>query len=207
MRIQARLIARKIARGKPADLEIAGQQLEALQGEIDRLEKLAVASLSFGRPPAAQPETIHLPDFLKQLIELIAPECESRGISTALRVSKSAQTAVVHMDRSQLEQVLLNLTRNANHAMQEGGALRITLRNQGNRCVAVGIIDSGCGIPHERLATIFEPFFSTRPDGNGLGLAIARQIVESSGGYLRVESEENRGSCFEVVLPLTTCDP
>jgi len=202
MRVQATVIQRKISKGKPADLELASEQLAAFQNEITRLEKLADAFLAYGRPPEAKPEEIHVKDFVRSLIELLEPECKTRNVDLVLQVSKSAQDAVIFMDRSQLEQVLLNLTRNANKAMENGGVLTIVLCKRGVKNIGIGVVDTGCGIAHDKMSTVFEPFFSTRHDGSGLGLAIARQIVEAAGGYIRVESELDRGSCFEVVLPL-----
>lgn len=202
MRVQTSVIARKLARGAPTDHKVANEQLAALQEEIVRLDKLAQAFLAYGRPPDGEPERIHLPDFLARLVELLAPECESRNIKPVLHVGKAGQTATVWMDRSQLEQVLLNLIRNANNAMEDGGVLTLTLRKLGSKSVGIGIHDTGCGIAHDKMATIFDPFYSNRPGGTGLGLPIARQIIEAAGGYIRLESEVNRGSCFEVVLCL-----
>lgn len=204
MRLQATVVARKLAKGDAADMEVAGQQLAALQGEIDRLEKLAESFLTYGRPPDGAPERIRLSEFLAGLEQMLAPECESRNVELTVSVSPASRDANVFMDRSQLEQVLLNLTRNANDAMEQGGTLGIRLRKRGGTRAAISLVDTGCGIPHEKMATIFEPFFSTRGNGSGLGLPIARQIIEAAGGYIRVKSEVNKGSHFEVILPLAS---
>jgi signal transduction histidine kinase len=108
------------------------------------------------------------------------------------------------MDRGKLRQVLLNLAENARHAMSEGGTLTLGLTHDPNGPLRFTVRDTGCGIPRDSLKNIFDAFFSTKDDGNGLGLSIVRQIVESSGGTISVQSEIDRGTCFTVCFPPTT---
>ena len=115
----------------------------------------------------------------------------------------------VAMDREQMKQVLLNLILNALQAMPQGGKLRIQTSLQApgrdtktNRAVEIRVQDTGEGIPAEIQNKIFEPFFSTKEEGIGLGLSVAQRIVEEHEGIIRVESAEGRGTEFCITLPL-----
>lgn len=202
MRLQAAVIEKKLAKGEAKDLEVARQQLEALRGEIARLEKLVESFLVYGRPPKPEPERIELPRFLEDLVEFVKRDGQAHGINVSLNVNGDASASRVYMDRAQLEQVLLNLIKNANRAMERGGDLTLEIRAYGDERVGITVADNGVGIPPENLESIFDPFVSTRSDGSGLGLPITRQIVEAAGGCIRVESEVGRGSRFEILLPM-----
>jgi signal transduction histidine kinase len=108
----------------------------------------------------------------------------------------------VRADRAKLRQVLLNLLTNARDAMSSPGGVRVRLRAEGQNHACIQIEDTGCGIPQEGLAEIFLPFNSCSGSGAGLGLAIAKRIVDTAGGTIRVRSQVGKGSCFDVVLPL-----
>ncbi len=106
-------------------------------------------------------------------------------------------------DESQLRQVFLNLIRNGLDAMPEGGCLQIrAFANPAAGTVVVEVEDRGPGIPPEHLGRIFDPFFSTKEGGTGLGLAVSYGIVRSHGGHIDVESEPGRGTRMRVVLPV-----
>jgi len=113
------------------------------------------------------------------------------------------------MDREQMKQVFLNLLLNAIQAMERGGNLRVATRwkpapsGNGGRSVAeIAVQDTGPGMAEDIRSRIFEPFFSTKEEGIGLGLPIAQRIVEEHGGQIRVESRVGEGTAFVVVLPL-----
>jgi signal transduction histidine kinase len=139
------------------------------------------------------------------VVEFVRHDGSVNGINVTLTMDdESSPPPVVHMDPAHLEQVLLNLVKNAHRAMPEGGTMTIGLSNHEAGRVCIAVADTGCGIAPEHLERIFEPFYSTRPGGSGLGLAITRQIVEAAGGCIRVESRIGQGSRFEVLLP--RCD-
>ena len=121
----------------------------------------------------------------------------------------------VHVDPAQLEQVISNLTLNADEAMPHGGTLRVTARNRvvsesdvvdtkAGEYVELLLEDEGCGVPADNLQRIFEPYFSTKPNGTGLGLATCYSIVSRHQGLLTVESTEGQGTVFSVLLPAAT---
>jgi len=108
----------------------------------------------------------------------------------------------VSVDVAQMEQVFSNIISNAIQAMPDGGELKITT-NQADRSVAVGFKDTGCGIPREDLDKVFEPLFSTKATGVGLGLTTCQSIIEGHRGKIEVESEVNKGTTFTIKLLLT----
>ncbi|HXZ43808.1 MAG TPA: ATP-binding protein, partial [archaeon] len=107
----------------------------------------------------------------------------------------------VLVDADQVGQVLLNLVVNATEAMAEGGTLTIRTRSTGDAVVA-SFTDTGVGIPPENLEKIFQPLFTTKTKGIGLGLAVSRRLIETNGGTLTVESHIGEGSTFTVSIPL-----
>jgi signal transduction histidine kinase len=114
--------------------------------------------------------------------------------------------AAVHGVQADLDQLLLNLLTNSRDAMPHGGKLSVRARRQGDS-VELVVEDTGCGIPPEHLAKIQEPFFSTKPDGNGLGLAICRSIVWQMRGTLDLRSTPGKGTTVAVVLPTYKSGP
>jgi signal transduction histidine kinase len=110
------------------------------------------------------------------------------------------------VDPLQIEQVLANLVSNACQAMPQGGRLTLSARAE-EGWVQLSVADTGCGIPPENLEKIFEPLFTTRARGIGLGLAVSRNLVEVNGGSIQVESTEGQGSTLTVTLPTREAKP
>jgi PAS domain S-box-containing protein len=153
------------------------------------------------------------------LDRFVADTAEMALTGSPVRLDFSAQEGlrVVMCDQRQIEQVLQNLVSNASHAMPRGGVLTVRCRNIGaeearayplerGEYVAISIRDEGTGIPRENLGRIFDPFFSTKEGGMGLGLATAYSIAKKHGGLIRVESELGRGSEFTVFLPVASAE-
>lgn len=129
-----------------------------------------------------------------------------RGVRLSVEVPD--QTLWVGLDAVQLQQVILNLVLNASQAAREDGTVRVELSEHANpqlRSARLRVVDDGCGIPDAVRPRIFDPYFSTKPsgEGTGLGLSIVYGMVNAAGGDIQVESAVGRGSCFDVVLPLT----
>jgi len=108
------------------------------------------------------------------------------------------------VDPWQIEQVLVNLVTNAYQAMAEGGRLTIVADLIEGDSIRIRVSDTGCGIPEENMGKVFEPLFTTRTRGIGLGLALSRNLVEANGGRIEVESEVGKGSTFTVWLPVAS---
>src|SRR5262249_46644778 len=134
---------------------------------------------------------------------LLAPEARRLGVSIDLEVS--AAPLVVLGTRIQIEQVMLNLVRNAFDAMREQPVAerRVAIRaaSAGEGGVTIAVRDAGSGLSDEVAQQVFEPFFTTKPDGMGMGLAISQSIVEAHGGRIHATPNETRGTTFWVKLP------
>ena len=115
----------------------------------------------------------------------------------------------VHVDADKLRQVILNILRNSLEAVAEGGRIRVCLTQadtpSGPR-LRTEISDNGRGIPAKDWENVFEPFYTTKASGIGLGLAIARKILEQHDGTIRVSAQEDWGSCFEILLPIANTE-
>lgn len=173
--------------------------------EINRLERIVKDFLRFARPSEPALATIALAPVLREVQGLLKGQLERAGIQLLVELGSPA---FVQADAQQVKQVLINLIQNAADAIGRQGQVKLLLRRDtaeldgSTRSVAiVSVIDNGCGIPPAIEARLFDPFFTTKEGGTGLGLAIAARIVEKHGGMLRYETEEGRGTTFEIVLP------
>ncbi len=183
------------------------KDLKVIEAEIERVNKIIRQFLDFARPRPPFLETADARKLIEETLALVGYEIESQGVELAREDERDLPP--VSMDREQMKQVLLNLILNALQAMPGGGKLRIqTLllapgkgRGTGG-AVEIRVQDTGEGIPAEIQNKIFEPFFSTKEEGIGLGLSVAQRIVEEHQGKIRVESGEGRGTLFSITLPL-----
>ncbi len=166
--------------------------------EVSRLNRIVEQFLTLARFPGPHPVAGRIEELLGETAAFVEGELAARGV----RLEREIQPGPVFpFDPGQLRQVLLNLLRNAAESMDSGG--RITLAGAPAGAVyRIAVADGGPGIPETARARLFEPFFSTKPGGMGLGLAIVQRIVSEHGGAVRVESAPGRGSCFTVELPL-----
>jgi signal transduction histidine kinase len=173
--------------------------VELMQGEVRRLNAIVEQFIALARPLPLKPAPVEPDELLRELAALVEGEARQAGV--ALRLVLPAALPTLVADRDHLKQVLLNLARNAVQAMAQGGTL--TLSAEAARgSVAIAVADTGPGIAPAALPRVFDPYFTTKPGGLGLGLTIARRIVEAHGGALTAESEPGRGSVFRVSLPL-----
>jgi two-component system, NtrC family, sensor histidine kinase HydH len=166
--------------------------------EVDRLNQVVTNFLKFAKPAPVGKKSYDLNQLLAELVEFTAAECQRNRVAVSLTPAELPHVAV---DSDQLKQVFLNLILNAVQAMPAGGTLQIRTIQRDDSIVTV-FSDSGPGIPPMILPKIFNPFFTTRQTGNGLGLAISQRIVQAHGGQIEVDSGE-RGTTFRVLLPLT----
>jgi signal transduction histidine kinase len=171
--------------------------------EIDRLTSVVSALLAFARPLRLDPRPVAVDELFDGALLLAGPELARQAVHVA-RPEKSAAPLRVQADEDLLRQVLVGLLVNAIEAAGSRGEIQLDARVR-DGAVEIDVADSGPGVPAELATRIFEPFFTTRPRGTGLGLPIARQIVEAHGGKLEVGARRGggRGACFTVRLPAT----
>ncbi len=165
--------------------------------EIDRLTELTDEYLRFARLPRPEVQKIDLPAFLRGMTSFLKHDFAASDIDVQLEVDSGAVDAWA--DPDQLRQALLNLVRNAKEAMPRGGTLTLGCRRDGD-AVIINVKDEGVGIPQDAVDRIFDPFYSTKVTGTGLGLALTHQIVQEHGGRLKVQSQPGEGTEFEITL-------
>ena len=184
---------------KPSNLEI----VDELLAQIARLENLVRDLLTFARPSAIAVQGFDLHDMLDRLLKMYKDEAEAAKI-TINRVYGPG-TGRISADPQQMEQVFFNLIHNAIQAMEEGGTL--TVATQATRAATViSFRDTGKGVPADDLGRIFQPFFTTKHRGSGLGLPIVKKIIEAHGGFIEVDSTQGEGTAATISLPCTEED-
>lgn len=173
--------------------------VELMQAEVRRLNGIVEEFITLARPLPLAPKAFAVDELLHEMAALTEGDARAAGI--AVRVETAAGLPPLVGDRDRLKQVLLNLALNGVQAMTAGGSLTLGAHARG-RAVSLTVADTGPGIAPEVLPRIFDPYFSTRRDGLGLGLTIVRRIVEAHGGTIEVDSAAGRGTRFTVTLPL-----
>ena len=180
------------------DLRRFQQYLDVAKGEINRLDYIVTQFLQAIRPAPLQLKVTSLNAVVEKTLELLQPELDNRGLSVQTRLAR--QLTATPIDPTQMQQVLVNLVKNAMHAMTKGGTLTLQT-GEGADGVWVSVADTGGGIPQEQINRIFEPFFTTKKKGSGLGLMIVQRIVRAHDGRIELESHVGRGTTFRVWLP------
>jgi two-component system, sporulation sensor kinase E len=186
----------------PAAQDMVGKldnYLAVARGEINRLDYIITQFLQAIRPsqPQLQPGSVNA--VVLKTLELLQPELDNRGVHVNTRLAR--QLPMSPIDAAQIQQVLVNLIKNAMQAMTKGGTLSLQT-GESNDGVVVTISDTGGGIPQEQINHIFEPFYTTKKKGTGLGLMIVQRIVRAHGGRIELESQVGRGTTFRIWLPL-----
>ena len=176
------------------------QFVKIVTKEVERINRIVQSLSDFAKPLPLRIETLDVQGVLRELITLLSNECLKRQITVEQTYEPDA--ILLPADATQLKQAFLNLCLNALEAMERhGGTLSVQCRYQEGDAV-IRIADTGIGIAKEHLAYLFDPFYTTKPGGMGLGLAVVKQVVEQHFGSITVESEPGRGSVFEMRLPL-----
>jgi signal transduction histidine kinase len=197
------LVQSAIERGEPAGLQ--GRSLAVLAEEIGRLEGSIRAFLDFARPPALEARSFDLVPILEGKLELVSARAKQKAVTLVREFPEGPLR--LEADAGQVRQVLLNLLLNALDAAPAGGTVRVRADREpagpgeAGGWVVVEVADSGPGLPAGRGAAIFEPFFSTKETGLGLGLSISKRIVEAHGGRITAANRPEGGAAFTVRLP------
>jgi signal transduction histidine kinase len=182
----------------------AVQLVAAISREVDRLNGVAEEYLRFARLPRPQLARQDLSEILASLLDFLGPELQAARIE--VRRDLAPSPPAVRGDEAQLRAVFLNLLRNSREAMPGGGVVEVRSR-AADGAVEVRVADTGGGIPRDDLTRIFEPFYSTKERGTGLGLAFVHQVVREHGGTIRCASEVGRGTTFTIRLPAEAEEP
>jgi signal transduction histidine kinase len=177
---------------------VLAQFAEVVPRECDRITKIINDLLAFARSNVSEKRTCTLKVLIDEIVFLMDSDISKQGLQLDVKV---AQDIVVFGDIDQIKQVLLNVFLNACQASQAGGVIAVSAtQDQGE--ILIAIADEGHGVKKEDFDKIFEPFFSTRVCGTGLGLSTCKKIIDDHGGRILLASEEGKGSTFTVVLPV-----
>jgi signal transduction histidine kinase len=173
-------------------------QIETLSTEIRRLDRVVKTFLDFTRPVELRPAPTDLAELVREVFTLAEPQALENHVRLVL--TPDGTLPRLEIDPDLMKQALLNLVLNGCQAMPAGGELRITPRALPQR-VELEIADQGSGIPAEVRPRLFSLFFTTKPGGTGVGLAMAYRIVQLHSGSLDFSSETNHGTTFRISLP------
>ena len=172
--------------------------VEVSQREVTRLDQIITQFLRAVRPTQPGFEKASLAAVLQDTLEFLQHEIRDRDI--LVEVDRPDDLPDAMLDKNQIKQVFFNIIRNAMQAMPQGGLLKVTFGSD-DRFVSVAFKDTGPGIPADQLGNIFEPYFTTKAEGSGLGLMIVQRIIRDHGGELEVHSEPRVGTTFTIFLP------
>ncbi|MBO0798614.1 MAG: HAMP domain-containing protein, partial [Blastocatellia bacterium] len=179
--------------------------LTTIKDELARLNRLVSDFLSYGRPAKLKLREVNARTLIEEVKTLVAAQAEQQNVKINIQPSLNGD-ALLEADPELLKTCFSNLMINAVQAMPEGGALNVRL-NPDSSLVEIEFTDNGPGISSEALEQIFEPYYSTKETGVGLGLPLTKKIIEEHGGEITVRSEPNNGATFRVVLPRLTHKP
>jgi two-component system, sporulation sensor kinase E len=209
LHIHLQLMERELRRlrrnnaGEAAETDAGVNRLEGYlnvaKGEIGRLDNIVTQFLEALRARAPKIALSSINQILRETIDLLRPEIENRGQRIYAKLGSAV--ADVPCDAEQMKQVFVNLIRNAMQAMSRGGELTVETGTSAE-AVFASISDTGSGIPEEKLNQLFQPFYTTKKKGTGLGLMIVQRIVREHAGRIDVESKPGKGTTFRVWLPL-----
>jgi len=175
------------------------RKVAVIQKETDRLEHILDDFLRYLDRTELQLVSVDINELISDMIDFYTPQAYSHSIT--IRQGLYNKPLVCRLDADMLKQVILNLFINAQQAMNEGGELIIRTDRQ-EKQVVIQISDTGGGIPPEVLPHIFDTYYTSRPQGSGLGLPTAKKIVELHGGTIQVDSTSGKGTSFTVRLPV-----
>ncbi len=178
---------------------LAGAQrhVQILAGEMERLDHVVQTLADFTRPMDLKLEEVDLASIVQAVVELTGAETHEHGVELKTRT----ENVLVRADGDMLRQALLNLVLNGMQAMEAaGGVLRVQVRREGDAAV-MEVADEGQGIAPELMPKIFDLYFTTKPKGSGIGLAMTYRIVQMHGGAMEVRSEAGQGAVFTIRLP------
>jgi PAS domain S-box-containing protein len=179
--------------------EVLGKYISVLNEEVDRLNRIVVDFLFAVRPMALELREQDINTLITEISDFVGPEMEQYKIRCLLELDENLPAVLI--DERYMKQVLLNLFKNAQAAMPRGGILTIATSRIDND-IRISVCDTGVGISEENLKKIFEPYFTTKETGSGLGLTLVFKIIREHQGEISVDSREGEGTNFEISLPV-----
>ncbi|MDO5582192.1 MAG: ATP-binding protein [Planctomycetia bacterium] len=176
----------------------AREKVETIKRESIRLEDLLNEFLDFARAHRLELSAADPNKEMKEILDFFRPKAKNSGIEIIEFFTSDLPT--IRIDKRSFHRAVLNLLLNSLQAMPGGGELLVRTRLCGSE-VAIDLIDTGCGMDHNTIQKIFDPFFSTKQGGSGLGLPTVRKIIEAHGGRIAIQSEPGQGTQFTLTFP------
>jgi len=198
LHIHLQLMERQAHKLDGAEREEFQESIDIARSEVNRLDSIVTQFLRAIRPskPQLQPENVNM--IVEEAVRFFAPEIQDRDI--VVEQELRSDLPLLRLDRDQMKQAFYNVIKNSLEAMKRGGILRIRT-DRDDTHVLVSFVDTGSGMSAGNLSRVFEPYFTTKPSGTGLGLLIVRRIVREHGGELSIESSEGKGLTLTIRLP------
>ena len=182
------------------ELDGAREHIDVIASEIRRLDEVITGFVRFIRPEELQLQEVNVASLINEVIALVEPDVRRNGVVCRAQVANGLPE--LRADPALLRQALLNLALNGCQAMPNGGRLTMSAATEKDRRISLTVYDTGSGIPADKLDRIFDLYFTTKPEGSGIGLSIVYRIVQLHGGEIEVESTD-RGTSFRILLPRT----
>jgi len=192
---RAERVRAKISQGVPAEDVL--EWFEAIPREVARLDEILARYLSLARPPAQRAEA-DLGATVGTVLELMEGELRRQGV--ALRWTPPPEPLRCDFPAAALHQILVNLLLNARDALPRGGTVSLAAHRSGGE-IALSVCDTGAGLTEEQQRRAFDPFYTTKPGGSGLGLTVVRSLLDLYGGGVELKGAPGRGACFHLRLP------
>ena len=170
-----------------------------IRDEIKRLNGIIEEFLTFSKSRRLELSNFSVTEVLQKIVSLIREEASTRGINIETKWRETP--ALISMDINKLQQAFLNIIKNAMESITAEGKIFITVDKEGKNYIVVSISDTGCGMTTEEIERIFNPEYTTKEKGLGLGIPLACEIIRGHGGDIRVISRKGKGTTFDVVLP------
>ncbi|MGP8153488.1 MAG: ATP-binding protein [Smithella sp.] len=177
------------------------QTADIMIQEVERLNRVISQLIEFARPLELKKEKVQFAELVQHAVKLIAADAQKNKIS--IEIEAAAEIPLLEVDSDKIKQVLLNIFLNSLAALQDGGKLKIKISSRMNNLEVI-ISDNGSGIEKMSLPRIYDPYFTSKPAGTGLGLAVVQKMMEAHGGHIYVESEQGKGTEVFLIFPLST---
>jgi two-component system sporulation sensor kinase A len=183
------------------DKETLKDFTDVVPRQLDRINEIVEKLLTLAKPQKLEKNRVSINKILEDLAKLTEKQAMKQSISIIRTFNEIPQTMA---DEGQLTQAFLNLILNAIQSMPDGGTLEIRTEFIGADTIKIEFIDSGVGMTKEETKKIFDPFYTTKEKGSGLGLAVTRKIIVENNGKIEVLTELGKGTTFKICFPLST---
>jgi len=170
-----------------------------MRDEIRRLNRIIEDFINFAKTRKMEFSHHNIMDLLQEIVLLTEEELESKGVM--IKIHGNVSPLIISMDFDKLKQAVFNIFKNAMESISNGGSIDLSVEPKGKNWISIKISDTGSGLTPEEIERIFNPDYTTKDKGLGLGLTLAHEIIKGHGGDIEVQSQPGQGTTFEILLP------